>query len=142
MTEESNLHTSYCLPLKEPRRLKKSQPENKYMNDHHPALVYCATVLYPNKEGVFFDFNLYAYTLLPEYVKILGNTVVKFEVRKGLATPGAPSPNFLCIANVWVTSAEAFGAAMADPEMKIVMEKISSFTEIQPIRQFDEVIAP
>jgi uncharacterized protein (TIGR02118 family) len=112
------------------------------MNNHRSTPIYCATVFYPNKEGIFFDFELYAHTLIPEYVKILGNNVLKFEVRKGLATPGAPSPGFICIANVWVTSAEAFGASMADPEMKILMQKISAFTEIQPIRQFDQVIAP
>jgi uncharacterized protein (TIGR02118 family) len=112
------------------------------MNNQQSTPVYCATVLYPNKEGATFNFELYAYTLIPEYIKILGSNVVKFEVRKGLATPVAPMPDFICIANIWLTSAEAFTAAMADPQMKDLMEKISAFTEIQPIRQFDQVMEP
>jgi hypothetical protein len=102
--------------------------------------VFCAAVLYPNKEGASFDFELYANQLIPEYVKILGDNVVKFEVRKGLTMPGAPAPNFVCIANIWVTSDKKFGVSMADPRMGVLMRKISSFTEIQPIRQFDQVI--
>jgi len=50
--------------------------------------MYCATVLYPNKEGSSFDFEHYAGTLAPMYAKILGDNCVKFEVRRGLVTPG------------------------------------------------------
>lgn len=102
--------------------------------------VFCATVLYSNKEGASFDFELYANQLIPEYVEILGDNVLKYEVRKGLTARDSRAPNFICIANIWVTSAEKFGASMADPKMAVLMEKISSFTEIQPIRQFDQVI--
>ena len=102
--------------------------------------LFCATVLYPHKEVASFDFELYAKTLIPEYAKILGDNCVRFEVRKGLATPGAPAPKFLCVANIWIKSAEKFGASMATSEMKELMTKINAFTTIQPIRQFDEVI--
>lgn len=108
--------------------------------DKSSAPIFCATILYPNKEGARFDFEMYANRLIPEYVEILGGNVVKYEVRKGLATPGAPIPHFICIANIWVSSGEKFGASMAEPKMKELMQKISSFTEIQPIRQFDQVL--
>lgn len=109
--------------------------------DNNSKPTFCATVLYPNKEGASFDFELYANTLIPEYVEILGDNVVKFEVRKGLTTPGSPAPNFICIASIWVTSGEKFGASMADPRMGALMGRISSFTDIQPLRQFDRVIS-
>ncbi len=109
--------------------------------NQNPDPVFCATVLYPNKEGASFDFEHYANILMPEYVEILGDNVVKFEIRKGLTTPGAPAPYFICIANVWVTSSEKFGASMADPRMGSLMKKISTFTDIQPIRQFDQVLS-
>ena len=103
--------------------------------------IFCATILYPYKEGTTFDFELYANELLPKYVEILGDNVLKFEVRKGLTTPGLPAPNFICIASVWVSSGEKFGASMADPKMRELMMRISAFTDIQPLRQFDIVIA-
>ena len=102
--------------------------------------LFCATVLYPFKEGVQFNFEYYAKKLLPEYVKIMGDNCVKFEARKGLSTPGLPNPNFICTANVWVKSPEKFGASMADPEMMELMKAIASFTDIQPIRQFEQVL--
>ena len=72
------------------------------MENNNSTPLFCATVLYPNKEGTSFDFDLYSKTLIPEYVAIFGDNVVKFEVRKGLTTPGTPAPNFICIASIWV----------------------------------------
>jgi hypothetical protein len=85
--------------------------------------------------------NIIQKNLIPEYVEIMGDNCVKSEVRKGLSTPGMPNPNFVCCANVWIKNPEKFGAAMADQRMKDLMAKISSFTEIQPIRQFEMVIS-
>lgn len=48
---------------------------------NHP--LFCATVLYSNKERLTFDFDLYSKNLIPEYVALLGDNCVKFEVRKG-----------------------------------------------------------
>jgi uncharacterized protein (TIGR02118 family) len=111
------------------------------MSDNTSQPLFCATVIYPNKEGATFDFDIYTTKLIPEYVEILGDNVVKYEVRKGLATPGAPAPNFICIASIWVKSGERFGASMADPRMAALMSRIASFTDIIPLRQFDQVVS-
>lgn len=103
--------------------------------------LFCATVLYPNKENASFDFELYSKTLIPKYVEILGENCIQYEIRKGLTAPAAPAQDFICIANFWITSAEKFAAAMSDPRMKKVMEQIAPFTDIQPVRQFDMVIS-
>jgi uncharacterized protein (TIGR02118 family) len=111
------------------------------MDINNSTQLFCATVLYPNKEGASFDFDLYSKILIPEFVALLGDNVVKFEVRKGLSTPGTPIPNFICIASIWVKSGEKFGASMTGPRMGQLMGKISEFTDIQPMRQFDLVIS-
>ena len=103
--------------------------------------MFCATVLYPHKEDAAFDVEYYAGTLAPMYARFLGDNCVKFEVRKGLITPGRAAPHYICIASFWVTSREGYGASLADPGMQAIMAKISSFTDIEPLRQFDEVIA-
>ncbi|MEO6168304.1 MAG: EthD domain-containing protein [Chitinophagales bacterium] len=110
------------------------------MEDKNSTALYTWTILYPYKEGALFDFEIYAKTLITEYVEILGDNCVKFEVRKGLATPGAKAPNFICITTIWVQSKDKFMASMADPEMKVLIGKLMSFTEIQSLRQFDQVI--
>ena len=103
--------------------------------------LFCATVLYPFKENASFDFELYSKTLIPKYVEILGENCIQYEIRRGLTTPGAPAPGFICIANFWITSREKFAAAMSDSRMKEIMEQIAAFTDIQPVRQFDMVIS-
>ena len=102
--------------------------------------MYCATVLYPFQAGKNLDFDHCAKTLAPMYAAVLGKNCVRYEVRKGLAMAGRPAPAFACIANYWVTNREEFGAAMGDPRMREVMAKIAAFTDIEPLRQFDEVV--
>jgi uncharacterized protein (TIGR02118 family) len=102
--------------------------------------MYCATVLYPHDPHKPLDFDRYANSLAPAYAEALGANCVKFEIRKGLAMPGRPDPAYALIASFWVNSREAFGASLADPRMRGVMEQIGAFTDIQPVRQFDEVV--
>ena len=102
--------------------------------------MFCATVLYPSKEGVSLDFNHYAKTLAPMYAKFLGPNCVRFEVRRGLMTPGRPTPNFVCIASYFVKSRDEYMASLGDPRFKEIMDKFAAFTEIEPLRQFDEVV--
>jgi uncharacterized protein (TIGR02118 family) len=111
------------------------------MENNISSPLFCWTILYPGKEGVSFDFEHFSKELIPEYVEILGDNCVKYEVRKGLATPGALAPIFICITNIWVTSREKLRESMADEKMKALMKKISAITDLQPIRQMDEVIA-
>ena len=103
--------------------------------------MYCATVLYANQKGRTFDFKTYAEVLAPEYARLLGDNCVRFEVRRGLMSPGAPEVPFLCIASFWVESREKFGAALSAPGMQDLMTRISALTDAEPIRQFDEVLA-
>ena len=102
--------------------------------------MFCASVFYPYSEDKSFDFEEYEGKLAPSFAGALGDNCVKFEVRRGLVAPGSPNPPFTCIASYWIKSREAFGAAMNTPKMQEVMAKIATFTAIQPIRQFDDVV--
>ena len=102
--------------------------------------MFCATVLYPSKEGSSFDFEYFAKTLAPMYAKFLGANCDRFEVRRGLMTPGRPTAAFICIASYWVKSREQYMGSLNDPRFKEVMEKFNAFTDIEPVRQFDEVV--
>jgi hypothetical protein len=108
--------------------------------ENNNSTVFCWTILYPYKEDASFDFDLLSKKLIPEYVEILGDNCTRHEVRKGLAAPGMPAPPFSCIVNVWITSREELRASMADPRIKILLEKIAAVTDIKPLQQMDEVI--
>ncbi len=101
--------------------------------------MFCATVLYPYDASKPVDTAHYAKTLAPAYAAVLGENCIKYEVRKGLLTLGRPAPQFALIASFWVASREKFGAAFGDPAMREVMANIAAFSEVEPIRQFDEV---
>jgi len=105
------------------------------------APMFCATVLHPHKEGSSFDFAHYAETPAPMYARFLGDNCVKFEVRRAVDAPGRPNPAFICVASYWVKSREQFYAGLSDPRFREIMAQFSAFTDIEPIRQFDEVIA-
>lgn len=107
-------------------------------NDALPR--FCWTVLYPNQEGKSFDFDLYSNVLIPEYVAILGDNCLQYEVHKGLAAPGAPNAHFVCITNIWVKSREEFRAAMSDPRMVEVLKQMATVSEIVPLRQLNAVM--
>jgi uncharacterized protein (TIGR02118 family) len=102
--------------------------------------MFCATVLYPNQEGRTFDFDHYAKALAPIYAKFLGDNCVRYEARRGLVTPGAPMPAFGLIASYWVRSDKDYGESLRDPGFPEVMAKFAAFSDVQPIRQFDEVL--
>jgi hypothetical protein len=109
--------------------------------DKKSETIYCATVLYPYKAGCSFDFEYYARTLALEYAKFLGDNCIRFEVRRGLMTPGKENPDYVCTASYWVKSREKYGASLSDPRFEDLMEKFSAFTDIEPIRQLDEVVS-
>lgn len=104
------------------------------------ASVFCATVLYPANSGGAFDVERYASELAPRYAQVLGENCFAFEVRRGLNSPGAAAPAFLCVANFWIRSREQFGNALGTPEMKELMADIAAFSRVQPLRQFDEQV--
>lgn len=102
--------------------------------------LFCASVFYPYTDGVPFDLEQYTSILAPEFARLLGDNCVRYEVRKGLNSPGSPNPLYLCSAHFYIGSPEQFGAAMGMPEMQQLMGRIATFTAIVPARQFEQVL--
>src|SRR5262249_31844126 len=103
--------------------------------------MFCATVLYPNQEGSTFDFDHYAKTLAPMYAEFLGANCERYEVRKGLMAPGAPRAGFAIIASYWVRSDTEYQDSLSDPRFPEIMTRFAAFSDVEPIRQFDEVVS-
>lgn len=102
--------------------------------------MFCATVLYPWVEGAAFDAEGYARNIAPRHAALLGNNCVGYEVRVGRNAPGQPHPPYACLVSFWVNSAERFGAALGTPAMADLMTEIRAFSDVSPLRQFDELI--
>ena len=101
--------------------------------------MFCASVAYPIQQGGTFDFDYFANKHAPLFAHYLGDNCVRFEVHKSLAVPGAPAPIFLGVAYFWVKSNEGFGAKLAQYGKEIYSD-IPNFTDIEPIRQWSEVV--
>jgi uncharacterized protein (TIGR02118 family) len=95
------------------------------------------TVLYPAKNGATFNFEYYMAKHIPWVSGLVGNPI---EVRRGLSSPtGAPAP-FVCVATIRVNSLDEFKAVFAKHGAQI-MADIANYTNIEPVVQFDEVLA-
>ena len=102
--------------------------------------MFCASVTYPITEGGTFDLDYFVDRYVPMFVGFLGDNCARFEVRRGLQTPGAPAPTYVCVANFWVRSGEEFAAAL-QRHGEALYGDIPKFTNIEPIRGWDAVIS-
>jgi uncharacterized protein (TIGR02118 family) len=94
------------------------------------------SVMYPNRDGVKFDFDYYLGKHIPMASRLLGSPI---EVCKGIATPTGAPPAFLCTARIRVNSMEEFQAAMAQHRAQI-MGDIPNYCNLEPTVQIDEVM--
>ena len=98
------------------------------------------TVMYPNEEGVRFDFAYYRNThmkIVEENLKPFG--LVKTGVEKGISGgAGQPAP-YVCLGHLYFESAEGYdeGIKTVGP---VLREDISNFTNVTPIRLISEVL--
>jgi len=72
------------------------------------------------------------------FAGMLGENCVRFEVHRGLASPGAAPSPFVAAAYFWVASPEAFGAALAKHAATLYGD-IGNFSQTQPVRGWAEV---
>src|SRR3990172_10924027 len=74
----------------------------------------CLTILYNAGPDVTFDFDYYRDNHLTMIMKLFGNSIKRFELRKPVAGPeGAPPAAFVAAVNIWVNDNAAFDAGNA-----------------------------
>lgn len=101
--------------------------------------MYCVSIAYPNEDGARFDFDYYLDQHLTLVNGFLGSNRQRVEVRRGVvAADGSPAP-FICLANIWITSADAFRQTLSQHGGDILGD-LPNFTDVQPIIQIDEVL--
>lgn len=101
--------------------------------------MFCASIVYQAHENGSFDFDYFAGRHAPLFAGFLGKNCVRYEVHRGLDTPGAPPAPFLGAAYFWVTSAEEFGATLVQHGQQLYAD-IPEFSDQQPVRGWAEVL--
>ena len=87
-------------------------------------------VLYPNHAGARFDMAYYRATHIPLVEKVM--RPASTLLIEGVAAGGNPAP-YAMIAHFGFPSAEALQAALAGPDMALLRDDLTKFTDIKPV---------
>ncbi len=116
--------------------------------------VNCLTILYPAGEGLTFNADYYRDHHLTMIMKLYGNTIQRFELRKVNAPPAPPAgaaapppppagappppPRFAAAINIWINDLEAFNANN-QKHGKTMTDDVPNFTNSRPLIQYDKL---
>jgi uncharacterized protein (TIGR02118 family) len=102
--------------------------------------MYKVSVMYPNDDGVRFDFDYYRKThlkLVSEQLKPFG--LQRTAVDKGVSGGAGHKAPFVCIGHLFFDRADGYdeGIKKAGP---VLRADIANFTNVTPVRMISEVL--
>jgi uncharacterized protein (TIGR02118 family) len=95
------------------------------------------TVAYPNKADAKFDFDYYMKKHIPFVAGLVGKSI---EVGRGISSATGSPAAFVCVAAIPIDSVANFQALFAQHGGEILGD-VPNYTNIEPIIQFDEILA-
>lgn len=98
------------------------------------------TIMYPNQEGVKFDFEYYRakhVELARKLFKPYG--LIKHEVDKGISGGGGQPAPYICIGILYFESKDGYDRAIAEVGPMIRPDMVN-YTNVTPIRQVSEIL--
>lgn len=97
------------------------------------------TIVYRNAPDARFDFDYYEKTHMPLIMQRYGNSISRFELRRGQpAADGAPPP-FIATVTIWIADGEAFDRAAAQYQAAIRAD-VTKFTNAELVAQRDRIV--
>jgi uncharacterized protein (TIGR02118 family) len=100
----------------------------------------CMTIVYRYAADARFDFEYYENTHMPLIMRLYGNSIRRFELRRGQpGADGAPPP-YLATITIWIADPAAFDAAAAEHQAGIRAD-VDKFTDAELIAQRDRIVA-
>jgi uncharacterized protein (TIGR02118 family) len=100
----------------------------------------CMTILYQNGDDVTFDFDYYESHHMPLIMRLYGDSIGRFELRRGLPGPNGARPPYIATINIWIADPAAFDAAGAEHGQELV-DDVPNFTNTTLTAQRDRVAA-
>ncbi len=98
----------------------------------------CITVLYPNSDGVRFDFDYYRNNHAALILRLYGNGIEKYELRRGVSAPDGGKPPYVATVTFWIGDQKSFDAAQARHTQQLI-DDVKNFTNVMPTIQIDEI---
>jgi uncharacterized protein (TIGR02118 family) len=99
----------------------------------------CMTIVYENGPDVRFDFEYYRSTHMPLIMRLYGDSISRFELRRGLPGADGALPRYVATISIWIADPAAFDAAAAEHQAGIRAD-VSKFTNAQLIAQRESVV--
>jgi uncharacterized protein (TIGR02118 family) len=100
----------------------------------------CMTITYRWAEDVRFDFDYYESTHMPLIMRLYGDSISRFELRRGQpGADGAPPP-YVATITIWIADPAAFDAAAAEHQAGLRAD-VPKFTNAELIAQRDRIVA-
>lgn len=99
----------------------------------------CMTIVYENGPDARFDFDYYENTHMPLIMRLYGESISRFELRRGLPDANGTPPPYIATVSIWIADVEAFEAAAAEHQAGI-RANVSEFTNANLIAQRDRVV--
>lgn len=96
------------------------------------------SILYPNGDDIQFDFEYYGDSHVPMFVGLLGDTVKRTTIAKGLEMLGNPAP-YIAVLTLELSDTEPLVAALINKGDEILGD-IQNFTNAVPVMQFSDVL--
>ena len=98
------------------------------------------SVMYPNQEGVAFDFAYWTGIHIPLVTQLVGPALKGVETERGLSgtLPGSTAP-YVAVAHLLFDSLAEFQSAFG-PHAAALMGDIPKFTNVRPTIQIGEVL--
>lgn len=99
----------------------------------------CMTIVYENGDDIRFDFGYYQSTHMPLIMRLYGDSISRFELRRGLPGADGTPPRYIATISIWIADPAAFDAAAAEHQAGIRAD-VSKFTNAELIAQRDTVV--
>jgi uncharacterized protein (TIGR02118 family) len=99
----------------------------------------CMTILYENGDDVRFDFDYYEKTHMPLIMSRYGDSISRFELRRGQPGADGSPPRFIATISIWIADGEAFDAAAAEHQAALRAD-VPKFTNAPLYAQRDRIV--
>ena len=99
----------------------------------------CMTITYQNGPDVRFNFDYYVNTHMPLIMRLYGESISRFELRRGQpGADGAPPP-YVATISIWIADGAAFDAAQREHQAGLRAD-VPKFTNAVLIAQRDRIV--
>jgi uncharacterized protein (TIGR02118 family) len=100
----------------------------------------CMTIVYRNAPDARFDFDYYESTHMPLIMRLYGDSIRRFELRRGLPGDDGAPPSYIATITIWIADVAAFEAAAAEHQAGIRAD-VDKFTNAELIAQRDRIVS-